>query len=102
MNSLNHSSRSPDLGASRGTPASHLAVPAVGGRDFSAGQEEKMATNKGLENWASVGEWEEAENTEYTGYDERCAHCLNAQSHNWNQHHHQVQSARTGKRPAQS
>ena len=52
-----------------------------------------MPTVKGLGEWACEGEWQEAENTEYTGHDERCGDCRGARSHTWNQHHRQVRSS---------
>ena len=49
-----------------------------------------MTNNKGLQNWACEGEWLEAEETMFTGYDERCNDCINAIEHSWNEHYRSI------------
>lgn len=46
-----------------------------------------------------IRDQQEVEDTEYTGYDERCGDCRDAHSHTWNQHHRQVQSQRRKEPP---
>lgn len=44
--------------------------------------------------WACEGEWQEAEDKPFTGYDERCCYCQNNKKHSWNEHYRTINEAR--------
>lgn len=50
---------------------------------------------KQLSNWGCEGEWQEAEDTTYTGYDERCNDCVKGTTHSWNAHYRLVNEQRS-------
>jgi len=50
---------------------------------------------KSLLDWGCEGEWQEAEDTAFTGDNERCSACRTATEHTWNQHYRNIRNIRT-------